>query len=530
MKPCRPRSLTAARGPVLGRRGARRARTASGGARGAARPPNLLLVTIDTLRADHVGAYGYAAARDADPRPAGPRGRPASRTRSSRFPRPAPRTRRSSPAATPTSTASATTSRPRSTPATPTLATPAPEQGYDTGAFIGAYPVSRASGLDRGFDVFDDPFARPRATASTASAAPAPAGPVVDAAARLAPAAAAPGPSSPGSTSSTRTRPTSRRRPTRERFRGAPLRRRGRLRRRAARPPPGLAGPRRARRTDPGGRDRPTTARASASTARTSTCSSSTTRRCTSRSSCRGRAGCRPDAGSRGSSAASTCCRRCSSSSGSPPSHERRWPRRGARAGRAHPRQRVLRREPLRPAPLRLGAAARAARRGLEATSTPRRAELYRLAEDPGETRNLLDDRGQVASAMRDRPARPGPGGSGCRRGLGRIPSAGRAAGRARLRGRGLLRGDPLGDRPQGRGRGVPGFPPRDLARDRALRGGRLRGGRAECFSASRTPTERRTAGWSRGGPSPCPPTSAERSSSSGVSGKPSSPSRPRSA
>jgi arylsulfatase A-like enzyme len=25
-------------------------------------PPDLLLVTIDTLRADHVGAYGYAAA------------------------------------------------------------------------------------------------------------------------------------------------------------------------------------------------------------------------------------------------------------------------------------------------------------------------------------------------------------------------------------------------------------------------------------------------------------------------------------
>jgi glucan phosphoethanolaminetransferase (alkaline phosphatase superfamily) len=26
-------------------------------------PRNVLLVTIDTLRADHVGAYGYAAAR-----------------------------------------------------------------------------------------------------------------------------------------------------------------------------------------------------------------------------------------------------------------------------------------------------------------------------------------------------------------------------------------------------------------------------------------------------------------------------------
>src|SRR3954447_21005484 len=31
--------------------------------RGSSRPPNLLLISSDTLRADHVGAYGYAAAQ-----------------------------------------------------------------------------------------------------------------------------------------------------------------------------------------------------------------------------------------------------------------------------------------------------------------------------------------------------------------------------------------------------------------------------------------------------------------------------------
>ena len=38
-------------------------RLAKGGSDGAASAKNLLIVTIDTLRADRVGAYGYAAAR-----------------------------------------------------------------------------------------------------------------------------------------------------------------------------------------------------------------------------------------------------------------------------------------------------------------------------------------------------------------------------------------------------------------------------------------------------------------------------------
>ena len=40
----------------------------------------------------------------------------------------------------------------------PTLATLLKTRGYATAAFIGAYPVARTSGLDQGFDLYDDPF------------------------------------------------------------------------------------------------------------------------------------------------------------------------------------------------------------------------------------------------------------------------------------------------------------------------------------------------------------------------------------
>jgi len=42
---------------------------------------------------------------------------------------------------------------------TPTLTSILKQRGCATGGFIGTHPVSRDSGLQRGFDVFDDPFA-----------------------------------------------------------------------------------------------------------------------------------------------------------------------------------------------------------------------------------------------------------------------------------------------------------------------------------------------------------------------------------
>jgi choline-sulfatase len=124
--------------------------------------PNLLLVTVDTLRADRVGAYGYApAATPAFDRLARegvlledavvsvPQTRPSHATLfSGRYPyEHGLRDNAHGPL----------------DPKWPTLATLLRKVGYDTAAFIGAYPVSRSSGLHLGFRVFDDPFGGVRA-------------------------------------------------------------------------------------------------------------------------------------------------------------------------------------------------------------------------------------------------------------------------------------------------------------------------------------------------------------------------------
>jgi arylsulfatase A-like enzyme/tetratricopeptide (TPR) repeat protein len=120
-------------------------------------PPNLLLVTIDTLRADRLGAYGYAAidtpatdrlAREGilfeDATVQVPQTRP--------------------------SHASILTGRlpyehgirdnysPPLNPRLPTLATTLRGKGYRTAAFIGSYALASISGLDRGFELYDEPF------------------------------------------------------------------------------------------------------------------------------------------------------------------------------------------------------------------------------------------------------------------------------------------------------------------------------------------------------------------------------------
>ena len=119
--------------------------------------PNLLLVTIDTLRADRVGAYGHAPARtpnlDRMAREgvlveevvmAVPQTRPSHATLfTGRHPfEHGLRDNTHGPL----------------DPRWPTLASLLGSSGYQTAGFIGAYPVARPSGLDRGFAVFDDPF------------------------------------------------------------------------------------------------------------------------------------------------------------------------------------------------------------------------------------------------------------------------------------------------------------------------------------------------------------------------------------
>jgi arylsulfatase A-like enzyme/Tfp pilus assembly protein PilF len=119
--------------------------------------PNLLLITIDTLRADRVGAYGAAAGAtpviDALAR------------RGVRFDQ--------AQTAVPLTGPSHATILTGQYPPThgvrgnvvftlgdhyPTLATRLKRRGYRTAAFVGAYPVAAAFGFNQGFDTFDEEF------------------------------------------------------------------------------------------------------------------------------------------------------------------------------------------------------------------------------------------------------------------------------------------------------------------------------------------------------------------------------------
>ncbi|HEY5908727.1 MAG TPA: sulfatase, partial [Vicinamibacteria bacterium] len=143
--------------------------------------PNFLLVTLDTLRADRLGAYGWGAAQT----PVLDR-----LAREGALVEDAvvqvPQTRPSH--------ASIFTGRypyehkirdnysPPLDRKTPTLATLLKTRGYATAAFIGAYPVARTSGLDQGFDLYDDPFGAGEKATTRHAAQERSAGKVADAA------------------------------------------------------------------------------------------------------------------------------------------------------------------------------------------------------------------------------------------------------------------------------------------------------------------------------------------------------------
>jgi arylsulfatase A-like enzyme len=119
---------------------------------------NLLLITVDTMRADHVGAYGYAAARTAT---------------LDRLSRDGVRFERAFAPAPITLTAHASLLTGRYPPghgardngvaassSGPTLAAALHDKGYATAAFVAAYPLDRRFGLARGFDVYGDRMPR----------------------------------------------------------------------------------------------------------------------------------------------------------------------------------------------------------------------------------------------------------------------------------------------------------------------------------------------------------------------------------
>jgi arylsulfatase A-like enzyme/predicted Zn-dependent protease len=119
--------------------------------------PNLLLVTIDTLRADRVGAYGYAAAetpvldalaargvRFEQAQSAIPLTGPSHATIFSGLYPPSHGVR--------DNVAFSLDARHR------TLTSLLKAAGYRTGAFVAAYPVASAFGFGQGFDVFSEKF------------------------------------------------------------------------------------------------------------------------------------------------------------------------------------------------------------------------------------------------------------------------------------------------------------------------------------------------------------------------------------
>ena len=124
---------------------------------GTPRHPNLLLVTIDTLRADHVGAYG--AATGATP------ALDALAAAGVRF----DQVQTAVPLTGPSHATILTGQYPPAHGVRgnvvftlgskhPTLATLLKRQGYQTAAFVGAYPVAAAFGFNQGFDTFNEDF------------------------------------------------------------------------------------------------------------------------------------------------------------------------------------------------------------------------------------------------------------------------------------------------------------------------------------------------------------------------------------
>lgn len=157
------------------------ARKPAGGTAGAAKP-SVLLVTIDTLRADRVGAYGYGQARTPNLDALAREGVTFVEAVS-----PVPLTL---PAHATILSGLEPTHHGVHDNGTyvfpddpPTLPTALKAQGWATGAFVGAFVLDRRFGLARGFDEYDDRIGR-RRTGSSVLESERPCDAVADAAAK----------------------------------------------------------------------------------------------------------------------------------------------------------------------------------------------------------------------------------------------------------------------------------------------------------------------------------------------------------
>ena len=119
--------------------------------------PDVVLVTIDTLRADHVGAYGSRRGATPNLDALAARG-VLVEDAVVQVPQTRPSHASIFTGLYPFEHGLRDNASAGLSPRFETLATVLKAAGYQTAAFIGAYPVSRASGLARGFDFYGDPF------------------------------------------------------------------------------------------------------------------------------------------------------------------------------------------------------------------------------------------------------------------------------------------------------------------------------------------------------------------------------------
>ena len=125
----------------------------------AAEKPPVVLISIDTLRADHLSAYGYSKIRTPDIDSFGDKGTIYLRI-DSQIPLTMP-----SHASLMTSTYPFENRVEENSESVPsgvvTLASVLRANGYRTAAFIGSIMLDRRYGLDKGFDLYDSPFEMP---------------------------------------------------------------------------------------------------------------------------------------------------------------------------------------------------------------------------------------------------------------------------------------------------------------------------------------------------------------------------------
>ncbi|HEY2251870.1 MAG TPA: sulfatase-like hydrolase/transferase, partial [Planctomycetaceae bacterium] len=117
--------------------------------------PNVLLITLDTTRADRLGCYGYRAARTPVLDSLAASGVLCERA-STVAPLTLPAHTSLFTGLYPPESGVLTNGRGRLAEGIPTLAEELKRRGYDTGAFVGAFVLDRKFGLARGFRTYDD--------------------------------------------------------------------------------------------------------------------------------------------------------------------------------------------------------------------------------------------------------------------------------------------------------------------------------------------------------------------------------------